>query len=594
MAKPSEKSIINAGLRALKRKSKLDDLIVLGVDEDVVGGRPVYRVNAASSSMPNAERQATVVNDEGKEVDVEALAKREERRPFEHLEPVVKVGEVPQDARPALVLISPSENILALKPGDMATETVTVKIPHTGAVPKVDVYFLADTTASMTSILSAVQAGANNILSSLNGLGLDFFYGVGNYKDFQSRPPKDPFCFQHQQSLTNIGPAVTSAIDDWTAGGGADGPEGQLFALHKLAEPPGGGIGWRSDARKIVVWFGDFPGHDPICPQISGEPAPITEASVTAKLSGEQFAILAISVLAPGLDDDPAASATDYTPLCGPPGGTPGQGTRIANATGGQFVSGINAANIVTSIISMVKEAVGTIGNVTLVPTGGTGPFVQSVSPSGGYGPLAGDEDHTLAFEVVFKSDVPCEDADQVFTGTLDVVADGNVIAPKKVQITVPACADRFVYTVKFICGEQPECSCDCTSVRPGIYATEINLHNYHDVDVEVVKSVTPLTLAGAPVGREPRHSGPRAEHRIVLPAHSATMDDCCRIAEMVLGGKPGSSTPLTIGFLEVASTDALLVTAVYTVSNLAADSVSIDVEQVPPVRGSGASRATS
>lgn len=56
---------------------------------------------------------------------------------------------------------------------------------------------------------------------------------------------------------------VTGAVATWSASGGSDGAEGQFFALHALAVDPA--IGWRPGARRIVVWFGDYPGHDPIC-----------------------------------------------------------------------------------------------------------------------------------------------------------------------------------------------------------------------------------------------------------------------------------------------------------------------------------------
>ncbi len=39
-------------------------------------------------------------------------------------------------------------------------------------------------------------------------------------------------------------------------------------------------------------------------------------------------------------------------------------------------------------------------------------------------------------------------------------------------------------------------------------------------------------------------------------------MDDCCRIAELLYGGVPGSSIPLTVGFLEIISDQELHVTA--------------------------------
>jgi len=280
------------------------------------------------------------------------------------------------------------------------------------------------------------------------------------------------------------------------------------------------------------------------------------------------------------LDDDPKSGASGYVAVCGAPGGLPGQGTRIAGATGGTFVTGINAGNIVNTIISLVSSAVGAIQNVKLVPSSGVASFVTSISPAAGYGPLAGDQDHTLNFDVTFTGTAPCKPEAQVFSGTLDVVADGTVVASKKVEITVPACA--FVYSVKFVCGEQGECGCECTPVQPGRYATEINIHNYSLKEVEVIKRFIPVVLAGAPAGREPKVAKVRAEDRILLPPQSATMDDCCRMSTLLLGGAASSLMPLTIGFLEITASGELAVTAVYTTSGVKDESgVSIRVEQI-------------
>ena len=222
-----------------------------------------------------------------------------------------------------------------------------------------------------------------------------------------------------------------------------------------LAVPPGGTIGWRAGTKRIIVWFGDAPGHDPICTAVSGLAANITEASITGKLVAEAITVLAISTASPGLDDDPKAGESGYDTKCGPPGGTPGQGSRIATATAGAFVTGINPGNIVTTIINLVKSAVGGINNVNLVPSATVAPFVTSITPAGGYGPLAGDKDQTLPFDVKFTG-LPCKPDPQVITGTIDAVADGRVIASKKVQITIPPCA--FVYSIKFVCGTQEKC----------------------------------------------------------------------------------------------------------------------------------------
>ena len=95
------------------------------------------------------------------------------------------------------------------------------------------------------------------------------------------------------------------------------------------------------------------------------------------------------------------------------------------------------------------------------------------------------------------------------------------------------------------------------------------------------MKRFIPVVLAGAPAGREPRVAPVRAEDKIVLPPQTATMDDCCRIAELLFGAPGSSPAALTIGFLEITAPAELAVTAVYTTSGLTSGGVSIAVEQI-------------
>lgn len=556
------KSLADRALALIKKTSKLNDLVLTHSDQtvDPNTGETVYDFVAVSRADPNGPSHGVMVDADG------AV-----REPVPGSDPLSKAStpvSVDASALATPVTIKPDTNVLTLNPGDTLDETITVTIPKNAGTPKADVYFLADTTASMGGVLTAVQAGANNILTTLSGLGLDLMFGVGNYKDF---PPASPSPFTHQLNPTNVAANITSAIGTWSATGGGDIPEGQFFALDRLAETPGGGIGWRAGAKRIIVWFGDVPGHDPICPAISGLSSAITEASVTAKLQTEKMIVLAISTATPGLDDDPRPTSTDYTSLCGPPGGSAGQGTRLATATGGAFVSGINPTNIVNTIISLVSAAVSNINNVTLVPSATIAPFIASIAPAAGYGPLSGDTEHVLKFEVKFRG-IPCAEKEQVFNGTLDVVADGAVVAAKKVQITVPACKPKTVrYSVKFVCGTQQE-GCGCMSVRPGQYATQISIHNYSGETVEILKRFIPVVLAGAPVGREPKVAHAQAKDAIKLPPHTATFDDCCRITELLFGG---SSDSLNIGLLEIIASGNVAVTAVYTTGT------SLDVETI-------------
>jgi hypothetical protein len=135
---------------------------------------------------------------------------------------------------------------------------------------------------------------------------------------------------------------------------------------------------------------------------------------------------------------------------------------------------------------------------------------------------------------------------------------------------------------VKFVCGLQPGCDCNCTSVRPGSYATEINILNSQCKEAHIVKRIVPVIFAGAATGREPRVAHPRPTDHIVLQPGIATMDDCCRIAELLYGAEPASPMALTVGFLEIISDQELTVTAVYTASDSKGNGLSIDVQTVP------------
>jgi hypothetical protein len=437
----------------------------------------------------------------------------------------------------------------------------------------------------MGDAISAVQTGASAIFAALSATpGLQF--GVGEYQDFDNARDTS-LAFQNRQAITADQAAVTAALNTWTAisGAGGDGPEGQLFAFDQVAVSPA--IGWRPGVKHIIVWFGDAPGHDPICTAASGLGYDITEASATSKLAGGQITVLALSLdtggYANGLNDDP--TTLQGSPLnaaytaCGAPGGTPGQATRITAATGGIVVTGVDPTTIVATIIAQLKALL-TINEVHLQPVGAITPFVTSITPPS-YGPLPGDQENILKYEVTFSGDVvDCATRDRVFTGAIDVVADGKVVGAKPTTITVPAC--KYTYAVKFVCGTQDECNCSCGPVRPGIYATEVNILNPKCDNATITKRVVPLVFAGAVTGREPAVAQARVTDRIVLPSGAATMDDCCRFAELLYGAVPASTMPLTVGFMELISNRELHVTAVYTASDLKGNGLSIAVETVP------------
>jgi hypothetical protein len=155
----------------------------------------------------------------------------------------------------------------------------------------------------------------------------------------------------------------------------------------------------------------------------------------------------------------------------------------------------------------------------------------------------------------------------------------------------IPAAAAEglFAYSVKIVCGKQTGTNCCCVAgVRPGLYATEVNIQNLNLGTAQVVKFVQPLINLGAVVAREPNLTDPatlpkRQIEAIILPPLAATMDDCCRIADMLI--PQSGETPLTIAILSIVSQLELSVSAVYTASPLSGDGISIDVEYIPSRR---------
>jgi hypothetical protein len=563
----------NAAREALAEALGTSEIDIVGeVTGRLPTGGEVRLVHAAVRGAPNST--ASVV--------VDAAGAVHPRRRFEALAgrdlftPAATPAESPPIAPGQPVTIDPPTNEWTLAECATQDETVTVHVPVSGVPPKADVYLLSDTTGSMVSIIGAVQAGIGAVVNDPAFNGFDVAWGAGNYKDFPI-PDSSPYAFQHQLSPTPGAADITLAVNAWSAGGGVDTPEGQLFALQQIAQDPA--IGWRPGSKRILVWFGDAPGHDPVCTAISGV-ADITETTATDALVAAGITVVAISTdtgTAGALDGDPTAGANDYA-VC-TVGGTPGQASRITAATpGGSHTTGVNAGTMIATLVDLISAAVQSIGRLELHPTGAIAPFVTWVSPTG-YDDLAGDVDHTLPFDVVWTGVKACAETDAVFTGSLDVVADGVVVASKPVRITVPAC--RWHHSVEMICGTEKRDGDECETVVAGRYATAVTIYNPSSCTVRLVKYFAPLVLHGEPVGREPRTVRARPFAKLELGPGEATLEDCCTLEEAV--GPTGG--PLVLGVLDVVADQPLDVTVTHTVQGTDPRNASIDSRTIKPRR---------
>lgn len=401
--------------------------------------------------------------------------------------------------------IDPAVNVLTLGEGETFSEVITVTVPADAASAQADIYLLADVTGSMGLPITAVRVAAAAIIDSLEMAlpDTELCFGAGWYRDF----PYDVPPFQHQVGPGDGGCAVHAdvddAISDWYASGGSDGPEAQLYALDRLANDPA--IDWRDGAEKIVVWFGDAPGHDNICTSLTGLGYDITEAGVTEDLIAADVTVLAISTNTgydpAGLDGNPASYNYDYDGAyvldpC-PQVGVSGQGTRIAEATGGNLTAGVDDSVIAGQIMELVEAAVTSVGNLRLVANGASALYVTDISPEEGYGPIDTTTSSEWMFDVEFTG-VCFADGPQTLEGTIDALADGGVVASKTVSLTLPGCNEPPVAVCADVEVVADEDCLGCASVDGGSFdpdGDDVTIEELPTCDYELGTTEVQLTV---------------------------------------------------------------------------------------------------
>jgi len=203
--------------------------------------------------------------------------------------------------------VEPASYSETVESGSSVTITKTV---HTPAIPpNPDIVFLSDTTGSMEEAIENVKENATSIMNTVNAEqppGATAQFAAANYKD--GRPGEepegcdtDPYAFNVDQELTESLSDVQNGINTWSAFGGCDEPESQLNALYNLAT---GAVSFRSGSSRVIVWFGDAPGHDP---DLGHSLTETIEA-----LEGANIRVIAIPVTTPensGLDSTGQATA---------------------------------------------------------------------------------------------------------------------------------------------------------------------------------------------------------------------------------------------------------------------------------------------
>lgn len=219
----------------------------------------------------------------------------------------------------ALATVDPATYSDALDPGASVTITKTVSTPE--IPPRPDIVLLVDRTGSMGGAIGNVKANMSSLVTAVEAAQPDAQWAVASYCD-EGEP--DPFLLHSDLSAET---AVTvGAVGAISLCNGGDEPESQLNALWETGAG-GDAVTFREGSSRIVVWFGDAPGHDPSLGR--------TEADATASLVDVQARVLAVGV-------DTGGSGLDAT----------GQASRITGATGGAFYSGVGAEELAATILA--------------------------------------------------------------------------------------------------------------------------------------------------------------------------------------------------------------------------------------------------
>jgi hypothetical protein len=140
--------------------------------------------------------------------------------------------------------------------------------------------------------------------------------------------------------------------------------------------------------------------------------------------------------------------------------------------------------------------------------------------------------------------------------------------------------APPFVYSVKYLCGLSTISSTQFPppiepTVKPGNYATSINIHNYHLKGFVIQKKAV---VANGAIGK--------LAGQDIGPNQSLAVD-CSRIVRAIPPG-PAPLPPFIEGFVEIVSPLQLSVTSVYTsqtcgsVANKCNPLGSLSIEVVP------------
>ncbi len=284
--------------------------------------------------------------------------------------------------------VTPATLEEALDPGGSTGVDKQVRTP--AIPPRPDVVLLVDGTASMADPIASVRENLPDITGKILAEQPDSRFAVATFGDQEGDVDAG---FQVFTELTDDLVKVQEGVDQLKTdlGGASRGPsEDWINGLWQIADGAGGTTVFREGASPVVVLVGDASSHSPS----NGH----TIDDTIFALQDKGVRVIGVDVestIGDGLNGNGDAGNPDYVE---DPPTTPGQATRIIEATGGRLLEGIDGDRVAEAIVDGFDNLPTSVGHrldacdphltVALDPptrqltSGGTAHFAETVDVS--------------------------------------------------------------------------------------------------------------------------------------------------------------------------------------------------------------------
>ncbi len=327
---------------------------------------------------------------------------------------------------------------------------------------RADIFFLVDTTGSMTGAISNVTSSlSTTIVPAVNDAIADAVMGVGDYRDF----PVDPFgqtgdwTFEVRQTMTSDVAAVQAALRTLRAGGGGDLPESANEGLFRSVSSDGcadafGEACFRLMSHPIIVLVTDAQIHNgPDTANDYGAAVPTarTWAETTAALNANDVKVVGVAVDSapfPLPFPIPVASEPDLRALA--------MATGSRSSTGSLTVFTAASGSVSTSVVGGIVDLIGAAEQDVSARSFDdetdavdARQFILAITPlsatratrfdSTTFFGVAGGT--TVTFDVTFQNNIaPATDRVQLYRAFIEVfdVASDTALDRRNVYIVIP------------------------------------------------------------------------------------------------------------------------------------------------------------